>query len=125
MSDEAADRELVGQVHQALRWYRNEIRLARSPLRAWVGGTACPLGALEQVIALRALLSAGVERLAVEDEVLGHLLRQRFLEGSSVRKLGLQGWARSTLFRYQRRAIVRLTRILLEMQRPGPAAEPF
>jgi hypothetical protein len=125
MSDETADRVLVGQVHQALRWYRNEIRLAHSPLRAWVGGSVTPLGALEQVIALRALLSAAVERLTVEDEVLGHLLHQRFLEGISVRKLEFQGWARSTLFRYQRRAIVSLARILLEMQLAWPAAEPF
>lgn len=121
MSEESTDRTLIRDVHQALRWFRNEIRLAQSPLRDWVGGSASALGGLEQATALRALLSRGVSQLAVEDEILGQILRQRFLQGVSVRKMKLQGWARSTLFRYQRRAIVSLARILLDMHlRPPP-----
>jgi hypothetical protein len=113
MSDKAGDLKLVYEVHQALRWYRNELQLARSSLLALMDGPL-PEGALEKAIVLRAWLSSGVDRLAEEDPGLADLLRRRFLQGVRVRTLEFQGWSRSTLFRHQHRAVVSLARILLE-----------
>jgi hypothetical protein len=114
MSDETRDLALVSEVHRALRCYRNELRLAQSPLLELLEGPREVTGPLGRAIALRRLLAAALERLALEDEMLGQLLRSRFVQGTPIHKLEAQGWARSTLFRYQRMGLVSLTRILIE-----------
>jgi len=124
MNEAHWDLSFVREVHQALRCYRNELNLARSPLLALLDGTGTPLSPLERAIALRALLHSAISRLIREDETQGTLLRLRFVDGRPVRELELQGWARSTLFRYLRRAIVSLARILIERSCPpwGPGS---
>jgi len=114
MSDETWDLALVREVHRALRCYRNELKLAQSPLLELLAGHRAAGGPLGRAIALRRLLCAALERLSLEDEMLGQLLRSRFVQGVAIHKLEQQGWARSTLFRYQRMGIVSLARILIE-----------
>jgi hypothetical protein len=114
MSDGTWDLALVREVHRALRCYRNELKLAQSPLLELLAGHRAASGPLKRAIALRRLLCAALERLSLEDEMLGQLLRSRFVQGVPIHQLEQQGWARSTLFRYQRMGIVSLARILIE-----------
>jgi hypothetical protein len=71
MSDETGDLALVREVHRALRCYRNELRLAQSPLLELLAGHQADSGPLGRAIALRRLLCAALERLSLEDEMLG------------------------------------------------------
>ena len=114
MSDETRDLTLVEEVHRALQCYRNELRLAQSRLPELLERLPPAAGPLERAIALRRLLCAALERLSLEDETLGRLLRERFVLGTPVHRLEAEGWARSTLFRYQKMGIVSLARILIE-----------
>jgi hypothetical protein len=117
MSDETRDLTLVEEVHRALPCYRNELRLAQSRLPELLEGLSPAAGPLQRAIALRRLLCAALERLSLGDEMLGRLLREHFVQGVPVHRLEAEGWARPTLFRYQRMGIVSLARILIEGNR--------